>query len=106
MPQFPEVYPHTSAKQNRSGEAENGTRLKTKGPSGSFRQERSYTDQITTLRIIIEQSIEWNSPVYTNFIDFDSLYRETILDANETLWNTREVHINNQVQSSDADVER
>ena len=35
-----------------------------------LRQERSCTDQIVTLRIIIEQSIEWNSPVYINFIDF------------------------------------
>ena len=47
-----------------------------------FRQERSCPDYITTLRIIIAQSIEWNSPVYINFIDFekafDSLDRETI----------------------------
>jgi urease beta subunit len=47
-----------------------------------FRKERSCTDQIATLRMIIEQSIEWNSPLYINFIDFekafDSLDRETL----------------------------
>ena len=47
-----------------------------------FRQDRSCTDQIATLRIIIEQSIEWNSSLYVNFVDyekaFDSLDRETL----------------------------
>lgn len=36
-----------------------------------FRNNRSCGDQIATLRIIIEQSIEWNSPFYVNFIDFE-----------------------------------
>ena len=47
-----------------------------------FRSNRSCTDQITTLRIIMEQSLEWNSPLYINFVDFrkafDSIHRETI----------------------------
>ena len=47
-----------------------------------FRQDRSCTDQIATLRIIVEQSIEWNSSLYVNFVDyekaFDSLDRETL----------------------------
>ena len=47
-----------------------------------FRQNRSCTDQIATLRIIVEQSLEWNSPLYINFIDyekaFDSVDRETL----------------------------
>ena len=47
-----------------------------------FRKEKSCTDQIATLRIIIEQSLEWNSPLYLNFIDFekafDSLDRNVI----------------------------
>ena len=37
---------------------------------------------MTTLRIIVEQSIEWNSPLYVNFVDyekaFDSLDREIL----------------------------
>ena len=46
-----------------------------------FRKNRSCVDQIATLRIIIEQSLEWNSPLYVNFVDyekaFDSVDRET-----------------------------
>lgn len=40
----------------------------------SFRNERSCSDQIATLRIIIEQSIEWHTPVYVNFIDFEKAF--------------------------------
>ncbi|VDP43474.1 unnamed protein product [Schistosoma margrebowiei] len=44
--------------------------------------ERSCTDQIATLRIIVEQSVEWNSSLYINFIDyekaFDSVGRRTL----------------------------
>ncbi|VDP56732.1 unnamed protein product [Schistosoma margrebowiei] len=44
--------------------------------------ERSCTDQIATIRIIAEQSIEWNSSLYINFIDyekaFDSVDRTTL----------------------------
>ncbi|VDO84477.1 unnamed protein product [Schistosoma margrebowiei] len=44
--------------------------------------DRSCTDQIATLRIIVEQSIEWNSSLYINFIDyekaFDSVDRTTL----------------------------
>ena len=47
-----------------------------------FRQDRSFTDQIATLQILVEQSIEWNSTLYVNFVDyekaFDSLDRETL----------------------------
>ena len=47
-----------------------------------FRQNRSCTDQIATLQIIVEQSLEWNSSLYINSIDFektlDSVDRETL----------------------------
>ncbi|VDO92593.1 unnamed protein product [Schistosoma margrebowiei] len=47
-----------------------------------FRKDRSCTDQIATLRIIVEQSVEWNSSLYINFIDyekaFDSVDRRTL----------------------------
>ena len=47
-----------------------------------FRRNRSCADQIASLRIIIEQSLEWNSPLYINFIDyekaFDSVDRQTL----------------------------
>lgn len=47
-----------------------------------FRANRSCVDQINTLRIIIEQSLEMRSPLYTLFVDyekaFDSISRECI----------------------------
>ena len=36
-----------------------------------FRQDRSCTDQIATLRITEEQSIEWISSLYINFVDYE-----------------------------------
>jgi hypothetical protein len=47
-----------------------------------FRAERSCTDQIATLRIILEQSQEFRSPLHITFVDyakaFDSLDREVL----------------------------
>ncbi|VDO85816.1 unnamed protein product [Schistosoma margrebowiei] len=47
-----------------------------------FRKDRLSTDQIATLQIIVEQSVEWNSSLYINFIDyekaFDSVDRRTL----------------------------
>ena len=47
-----------------------------------FRKNRSTIDQIATLRIIVEQSIEWKSSLVVNFVDyekaFDSLDRTTL----------------------------
>ena len=45
-------------------------------------QDRSFTDQIATLRILVEQSIERNSSLYVDFVDyekaFDSADRERL----------------------------
>ena len=47
-----------------------------------FHRNRSCVDQIGSLRIIVEQSNEWNSTLYINFIDFkkasDSVNREIL----------------------------
>ena len=47
-----------------------------------FRPGRSCSDHIFTLRQILEQSKEWNTPLYINFIDlekaFDSIHRESL----------------------------
>ncbi|VDP49895.1 unnamed protein product [Schistosoma margrebowiei] len=47
-----------------------------------FRKDRSCTDQIATLWIIVERSFEWNSSLYINFIDYekalDSVDRTTL----------------------------
>lgn len=48
-----------------------------------FRCGRSCTDQIATLRIIIEQSLEWQSPLYINFVDFKKAF--DMVDR-DTLW--------------------
>ena len=56
--------------------------LKLRDQQAGFLWNRSCADQIATLRIIVEQSLEWNSPLCINFIDykkaFDSVDRETI----------------------------
>ena len=56
--------------------------LQLRDQQAGFRKDRSCIDQIATLRIILEQSLEWNSPLYVNFIDyekaFDSLDRKTL----------------------------
>ena len=58
------------------------TDAKLREEQAGFRKNRSCIDQIASLRIIVEQSIEWNSPLYINFVNygkaFDSLDRETL----------------------------
>ncbi|VDP45070.1 unnamed protein product [Schistosoma margrebowiei] len=39
-----------------------------------FRKDGSGTDQISTLRIIVEQSVEWNSSPHINFIDYEKAF--------------------------------
>ena len=55
---------------------------KLRDQQAGFRRNRSCADQIASLHIIVEQSLEWNSPLYINFIDyekaFDSIDRETM----------------------------
>ena len=47
-----------------------------------FRKDKSCTDHIAALRIIIDQATEWQTPLYMNFIDFerafDSVHRNVI----------------------------
>ena len=47
-----------------------------------FRQDCSCTDHIATMRIIIEQSLEWQAPLHAVFVDFqkafDSVDRDVI----------------------------
>ena len=50
-----------------------------------FRKERSCCDQIATLRIIVEQTLEWNTGlhVYMVFVDFEKAFDS--IDQ-EVLW--------------------
>ena len=56
---------------------------KLRDEQAGFRAGRSCTDQITTLRIIVEQSIEWQSSLYINFIDFEKAFDSV---SREVLW--------------------
>ncbi|VDO62624.1 unnamed protein product [Schistosoma margrebowiei] len=47
---------------------------KLRDQQAGFRKDRSCTDRIATLRIIVEQSIERNSSLYINFIDYDKAF--------------------------------
>ena len=59
-----------------------GVDAKLRDHQAGFRKDRSCTDQIAKLRIIVEQSMEWDSSLYINFVDyekaFDSLDRDTL----------------------------
>ena len=48
-----------------------------------FRKERSCCDQIATLRIIVEQTMEWNTGLYMVFVDFEKAF--DFIDR-EVLW--------------------
>ena len=39
-----------------------------------FRKETSCCDQIATLRIIVEQTLEWNTGLYMVFVDFEKAF--------------------------------
>lgn len=59
-----------------------GIDKKLRPEQAGFRQGKSTTEQIFILRNIIEQSIEWQSSLYINFIDFekafDSIHRDSL----------------------------
>ena len=67
---------------------------KFKDQQAGFRKDRSCVDQIATLRIIIEQSCKWNSPLYINFFDFEKKSirqcgQRYALEASPSLWGAR-----------------
>ena len=59
-----------------------GVELKLRKEHAGFRPGRGSTVQIFILRNIIEQSIEWQSSLYVNFVDFekvfDSVHRDSL----------------------------
>ena len=56
-----------------------------------FRKERSCTDQIVTLRIILEQSAEWNTPLYINFVDFEKAFHIIHRDSLWKQWEMKDI---------------
>ena len=59
-----------------------GVDAKLRDHQAGFRKDRSCTDQIAILRIIVEQSCDWNSSLCIHFVDYDkasdSLDRDTL----------------------------
>ena len=47
---------------------------KLRDQQAGFRKDHSCTDQIATLRIILEKSQEWNSSLYINFLDYEKAF--------------------------------
>ncbi|KAI8514967.1 hypothetical protein Bbelb_075580 [Branchiostoma belcheri] len=62
----------------------NAMETKLRDNQAGFRPNRSCSDQIATLRIIVEQSVEFNSQLYAVFVDYEKAFDS--VDRN-TLWN-------------------
>uniref|UniRef100_A0A183JBY9 Reverse transcriptase domain-containing protein n=1 Tax=Schistosoma curassoni TaxID=6186 RepID=A0A183JBY9_9TREM len=45
-----------------------------RGQQAGFHKDRSYTDQITTIRIIAKQLIEWNPSLYIKFLVYEKAF--------------------------------
>lgn len=52
-----------------------------------FRAHKSCVDHVNSLRVIVEQSVEWRSPLYLTFIDFEKAF-DTLNHA--SIWNALE----------------
>ena len=55
---------------------------------GGFRKERSCCDKMATLRIIVEQTLEWNTSLYMVFIDFQKAFDSIIATRSGRSWGT------------------
>ena len=60
-----------------------GVESKLKKEQAGFRSGTGTTEQIFILRNIIEQSIEWQSSLYVNFIDFEKAFDSVHMNS---LW--------------------
>jgi hypothetical protein len=47
---------------------------KLRNQQAGFHRNRSCADQIVCLRTIVKQSLEWNSPLYVKFIDYETAF--------------------------------
>ncbi|VDO72722.1 unnamed protein product [Schistosoma margrebowiei] len=70
-----------AVRQIKNGKAEGPDNIPAEALKSDI-EDRSCTDQMATLRIIVKQSIEWNPTLYINLIDyekaFDSVDRRTL----------------------------
>ena len=63
------LHPKQDPDENHPGETQEGPRLTLREEQAGFCQDRSCTDHIATLQIIIKQLLEWQSPPYSVFVD-------------------------------------
>ena len=56
-----------------------------------FRKGKSYADHIFSLRQILEQSNEWNTTLYANFIDFAKAF-DSLSDVKDALDNVNAIN--------------
>ena len=56
---------------------------KLRDQQAGFRQNKSCANQIASLRIIVEQSLEWNSQLYINCVDYEKAFGSV---DRETMW--------------------
>jgi len=61
-----------------------GVEEKLRGEQAAYRKGHGTAEQIFILRNIVEQSIEWQAPLYINFIDFRKAFDSIV---REKLWN-------------------
>lgn len=59
--------------------------LDIRSEQAGFRPNKSCVDHINSLRIIVEQSVEWRSPLYLVFIDFEKAF-DTL--KHSAIWST------------------
>lgn len=52
-----------------------------------FRPQRSCIDHVNSVRIIVEQSLEWRSPLYLTFVDFEKAFDKL---QHQAIWNALE----------------
>lgn len=55
------------------------------GQQAGFKKDRSCTEEIATLRLIEEQSLERNSSLYINYIDYEKVFDSVDRHIVETL---------------------
>ena len=60
----------------------NGVDVRLRKEQAAYRRGRSTSEHIFVLRNIVEQALEWQAPLYLNFVDFrrafDSIHRESL----------------------------
>ena len=72
-----------SHQHNHIGKTENEVDNILRDHQAGFRQYRGCIDQIATLRIIVELSMEFDSSLYINFVDYEKAFDSLEID---TLW--------------------